>query len=267
MFSRKAYAFFCIPALLLGILSAQNVHLQMAYGAKDVVKLQNDNAPVVTVVDLNRVNFAANVLQEGHDHVEHWIIRFCYDWYEPCSDLTEPFEEISSDLQMFHNQEGVFQRKVRFANVDCGVDKPLCNSQNIKHFPRVVHYHRQRQVGVWNGGSAERDAPRLRKWAEKQLKADIPAATPKEVPNAIWQKANIQEVVGSMLFFVVAVVIHIFLVHRANVKSMKIAEGAIAAPPAAKKKANSARGPCGAGALLPEDWVLASAGVSQAIML
>lgn len=120
------------------------------------------------VAFLNRFTFHDNVLRQGSDHVAHWIIRFCHDWYFPCDELTPAFQEMAALYEGKLNKDDRFQVKVRFADVDCSTNKPLCNEQSGDggaHFPRVVHFHQHVRKAFWNGGSDKaRNVARLGKW-------------------------------------------------------------------------------------------------------
>jgi len=74
----------------------------------------------------------------------------------------------------------LFSRKTRFAQVDCAVDKVLCNSQSVETYPTVVHYRRGGRVGQWSqsGRKMQKELASFEKWATKQMqKLDAPAKT------------------------------------------------------------------------------------------
>lgn len=118
-----------------------------------------------TVVDLNRFNFHNNVLREGHDQPQHWIIRFCHDWYEPCDELTDIFKQSAIEVETMLNANDRFQTTVRFADVDCSTNKPLCNEVADYHFPQIIHFHEQKRLTDWKGGgNTQANAQRFLKW-------------------------------------------------------------------------------------------------------
>lgn len=118
-----------------------------------------------STLELNRFTFKQNVLTVGNNHVEHWIVRFCHDWYSPCERIAQPFKELADQ---FTDDLNFGSTVVRFANVDCSVDKPLCNEQAIDTFPKIIHYSRQQKVAQWDG-RGEQDAQRLRNWLGNQF--------------------------------------------------------------------------------------------------
>jgi hypothetical protein len=122
-----------------------------------------------TVVDLNRFNFYNSVLREGHDQPEHWIIRFCHDWYEPCDQLTPIFKQSALEVDKVLNANTQFQATVRFADVDCSTNKPLCNEVADYHFPQIIHFHKQKRLNDWKGGGNKKvNAERYLKWVANQ---------------------------------------------------------------------------------------------------
>jgi len=121
------------------------------------------------VVDLNRFNFHDNVLRDGHDQPLHWIVRFCHDWYEPCDQLTPVFKEAAFGVERLLNANDQFQTTVRFADVDCSTNKPLCNEVADYHFPQIIHFHRQARLTDWKGGgNSQRNAQRFLTWVDER---------------------------------------------------------------------------------------------------
>lgn len=124
------------------------------------------------VVDLNRFNFHNSVLQEGHDQPLHWIVRFCHDWYVPCDHLTPVFTEAALGVENALNANDQFQTTVRFADVDCSTNKPLCNEVADYHFPQIIHFHKQARFTDWKGGgSLKRNAESFLEWMDEQARA------------------------------------------------------------------------------------------------
>lgn len=121
--------------------------------------------PPSEAIELNRFTFNQNVFTAGNNHVQHWIVRFCHDWYSPCEKISKPFEQLAGE---FTNKLNTRSTVVRFANVDCSTNKPLCNGQAVDHFPKVIHYSKQQKVAEWHGGSEE-DQRKLERWLTNQF--------------------------------------------------------------------------------------------------
>eukprot|EP00746_Dinoflagellata_sp_MGD_P001443 gnl/MRDRNA2_/MRDRNA2_102719_c0_seq1.p1 gnl/MRDRNA2_/MRDRNA2_102719_c0~~gnl/MRDRNA2_/MRDRNA2_102719_c0_seq1.p1 ORF type:complete len:251 (-),score=40.47 gnl/MRDRNA2_/MRDRNA2_102719_c0_seq1:5-757(-) len=128
-------------------------------------------------VELNRFTFEQNVLTSGNRNVEHWIVRFCHSWYGPCEKIAKPYQQLAAE---FTGKLSSTSTMVRFADVDCSVDKALCNEQGIERFPKVVHYSGQKQVAHWFGkhGDAEADARRLNQWLRKRFVVEAESQAP-----------------------------------------------------------------------------------------
>eukprot|EP00931_Biecheleriopsis_adriatica_P037777 TRINITY_DN2167_c0_g1_i1.p1 TRINITY_DN2167_c0_g1~~TRINITY_DN2167_c0_g1_i1.p1 ORF type:complete len:476 (+),score=132.41 TRINITY_DN2167_c0_g1_i1:112-1539(+) len=122
-----------------------------------------------SVASLNPVTFQANVLQE-HGSTVHWIVLFCYDWWEHCQSIAEPFAELSESWQKELNT-AAFEREVRFAKVDCATDRVLCNEQGVTGLPNVQHYSKGARVSRWTGGQ-KNDAKALEKWITKKFSSE-----------------------------------------------------------------------------------------------
>lgn len=113
---------------------------------------------------LNRYTFHGNVLNSGSPatHVSHWVVFFGTDWDDRCMSLFPAFQTLSRQWEDKMNGDLVHSAAVRFALVDCGTDKELCNEQGVQDYPTVVHYGAQRSVGQWLSGSGEGLVPWLK---------------------------------------------------------------------------------------------------------
>lgn len=133
-------------------------------------------APDAEVAPLNRVTFTQNVLasREGAGP-ENWVVLFCVDWYQPCWSLKEHFLELAGEHGGLSDDE-LFSRKTRFAEVDCTVDKVLCNTQDVDSYPTVVHYRGGGRLGEWssNGKGVDKDNEAFTKWLGKQIQRESP---------------------------------------------------------------------------------------------
>lgn len=126
---------------------------------------------------LNRFTFTPNVFAGGEgDTPESWVVLFCVDWFPTCNTFKQHFLSLASEHGRASDDD-LFSRKTRFAEVDCAVDKVLCNSQDVDSYPTVVHYRRGGRAGEWSTGGRddEKDAKAFTKWVEKQLQPGKPA--------------------------------------------------------------------------------------------
>merc|ERR1719220_654122 len=123
------------------------------------------------VASLNRVTFAGNVFanKEG-EGPEGWVVLFCAQWFEPCQMLQETFLTLATQYGGT-SHEDLFSRTYRFAQVDCAIDKVLCNSQDVDAYPTVVHYRRGGRAGEWSqsGRTLDKEAKSFGKWLSKQM--------------------------------------------------------------------------------------------------
>lgn len=100
-----------------------------------------------TVAYLNRHIFAGNVLKPLGGGVEQWVVSFCPRWWQPCQQLEQTFVEAARHWQSELNTDPSVLR-VRFAQVDCAVDKVLCNEQHVTTYPMVAIYRGGIQIGL-----------------------------------------------------------------------------------------------------------------------
>mmetsp|Transcript_35169 Transcript_35169/g.64329 ORF Transcript_35169/g.64329 Transcript_35169/m.64329 type:complete len:282 (-) Transcript_35169:28-873(-) len=113
---------------------------------------------------LSRYNFAGNVLHGTGNHVKQWVIIFCTDWHERCRGLVPSYELLGAQWEEKLNAENIFESSVRFAKVDCAVEKELCISQEVDDYPTVMRYQNGHIMGIWTGG-----APGLVRWIKQEL--------------------------------------------------------------------------------------------------
>eukprot|EP00438_Fugacium_kawagutii_P011223 Skav228653 [mRNA] locus=scaffold2369:101852:105965:+ [translate_table: standard] len=97
------------------------------------------------VAQLNRHIFSGNVLQPLGGGVERWVVLFCPKWYQPCQKLEPLYAELARTWQHQKNADSSFLR-LRFAQVDCAVDKTLCNQQRVSTYPFVAIYSAGQQL-------------------------------------------------------------------------------------------------------------------------
>jgi len=99
------------------------------------------------ILILSSDNFATTVMKTDSS-VEHWIVKFCVDSWQ-CRKLTGIYKGLGATWQKLLNFSPAanlpvrFANMVRFAEVDCTVDKQLCVDQGVESVPSVVHFHRR----------------------------------------------------------------------------------------------------------------------------
>mmetsp|Transcript_56738 Transcript_56738/g.178113 ORF Transcript_56738/g.178113 Transcript_56738/m.178113 type:complete len:259 (-) Transcript_56738:165-941(-) len=136
---------------------------------------KQDEAPTVNLVrrpslaSLNRQTFNGNVLTEEEGSAENWVVLFCVGWYRPCQALEMPYMGLAEKHSKAFNNDTLLTDFVRFAVVDCSVDKVLCNEQRVETYPMVIHYYKGELLTRWTGGSEARDVKSFRKWLDKEL--------------------------------------------------------------------------------------------------
>lgn len=121
-----------------------------------------------SVALLNRHTFEGNVIKGGH--VEHWVVLFCADWYAPCAaELQRSFKVFAEHHDYDLNRGMLLRDFVRFATVDCAVDKVLCNTQDVSEYPTVTHYHGGQSKKSWTGNGKMYESKRVARWLHTLL--------------------------------------------------------------------------------------------------
>jgi len=142
---------------------------------REVPSVHLDNPNLRTPIGvLNKVTFEGNVLKPTGAKTEHWIINFCAEWYEPCQALAPVFTDLGARWEEYLDKGSLITAGVRFAQVDCAVDKVLCNEMGVEDYPTIVHYHKQEKLASWaaqgwTGEAMKLDAPRLARWLRQQI--------------------------------------------------------------------------------------------------
>jgi len=231
----------------------------------------------VNALPLNAHTFGGNVLRKGKDEVvEHWIVNFCPNWWDPCQNLALPFDQFGVEWERKLNTE-LLTQKVRFATVDCATDKVLCNQQHVVQYPTVHHYNRGKIVSTWMGGRAS-DAEKLRRFLDKRLGKTAEVLPPPEVMAIDRPSLAARLVPGDRAidFALVLLVLSLnaWAVFNNPQLWQKSAAGAFEEPAAAPKQAAAVSAPeaaddgasaraAGVARFLPEDW----RGASQSMEL
>jgi len=135
-------------------------------------------------LQLNHRTFGGNI-KRSDSHTENWVALFCADWYKPCDAIAAQFEESGRYWERELNAGYTLGNHIRFARVNCAVDKPLCNQEQVDTYPTVVQYTRGAPTSTWVG-NGKSDSKRLIKWLNRRFGAeDIASSAPQtEQPQA-----------------------------------------------------------------------------------
>lgn len=143
------------------------------------------------VVPLTSVTFPGNVIKSKY--VKNWIVLYCASWFEPCAKLQPEFNDIASKMHHERNDKfDMLSSDVRFAQVDCAKEKPLCNAMNtmrVNTYPVVAHYRGGMQ-SVWVSGyertKDHQEKVALADWVNSRL-ADTSDDTQDRSLLTVWQ--------------------------------------------------------------------------------
>lgn len=150
---------------------------QVAWAQGEFLEQEEQESDAVSTVGKGRLNalrlnsrtFGGNVLRREEPIAEHWIVLFCYSWYPPCQAFQVPYMGFAEKYSEALNNDTLFSNFVRFAAVDCAIDKVLCNEQEVEGYPTVSHYAAGELRSQWTGGDVEKDAKRVRQWLDKEI--------------------------------------------------------------------------------------------------
>lgn len=168
------------------------------------------------MVTLNRHSFAGNVQNVFRQTL--WVVKFCHKWFEPCIQTENHFREKAAYWEEKLNPSTVLEPAVRFAEVDCSIDKNLCNAEGVKRFPAVVAYHKGLPMNAfvlrWKSEQSETDSEkeykRFGKWLQRMLQPNEAGSTTgstsqnaSEEPNALGRDLTLAAIVlfGTTLIF------------------------------------------------------------------
>jgi len=129
--------------------------------------------PTQSVTMLGRHSFNATV---GQEHVDNWIVLFCVDWLEHCQGLWHSYRRTATywEHSLASNASSWRSTAVRFAEVDCAADKPLCNENNVENYPSVLHFKNGKITKAWQiSRDAESLSADISKWIGKELTPKI----------------------------------------------------------------------------------------------
>lgn len=126
------------------------------------------------VASLNSHSFQGNI---ASDFVENWMIMFCVDWYAPCVEMHRSYMVLAEKYASKHNGEmELLRSNVRFATVDCAVEKVLCNTQLVDDYPTLRHYREGKVHASWKGRGKLNESKAVTAWLDKTLTAPAPQA-------------------------------------------------------------------------------------------
>ena len=165
-----------------------------------------DAPRIPPVLALNQVTFAANVLRSVGT-AGTYMVLFCYSWWQACEKLAPAFDHMATSWQDKLNKESVFTQQVRFAQVDCALERVLCNEQGVKGLPHVQRYSHGIRTSKWIGGRKNHEAG-LAKWLDKQLDsgASMQSTTgsPKKAALQVYYAVIIVVVTSALACFCIA---------------------------------------------------------------
>jgi len=154
---------------VMAVVVAEDIKIQIEESPKESSIFVQTNDPSLA---LNRFTFEGNVLPvpgSGRYRVENWIVVYCLDWFEPCRDLAPMWSTLSSEWQGKLN-DGLLTQQVRFARVDCAVDKVLCNERDVNGYPTIQRFHKGKVVSSIHGFRSQTDMKtRITKWLTTNL--------------------------------------------------------------------------------------------------
>lgn len=166
------------------------------------VAIQTRSTPV-----LNRFTFNGNVMG---DLVDDWFVMFCTGWDEECQELLPSYEGLGEYWENKKNN-GLFSSSVRFARVDCTIEKPLCNSVEIPGYPSIVHWRRGGIISAWFGGGPKYDggASELSIWVKRQLESSTASdstatSAVNDVSSFDWQRLAVRPLGLVLILIIVA---------------------------------------------------------------
>mmetsp|Transcript_109185 Transcript_109185/g.170742 ORF Transcript_109185/g.170742 Transcript_109185/m.170742 type:complete len:231 (+) Transcript_109185:44-736(+) len=118
---------------------------------------------------LNKVTFNATVTQE---HVDQWVVLFCVDWWDRCQGLVEYYKALAMHWE--HELAGAASSwqstAVRFGEVNCATDKPLCNENNVQEYPTAHFFFKGQLASQWVPSSSSASlSDDISRWITQEL--------------------------------------------------------------------------------------------------
>lgn len=154
------------------------------------------------IASLNTFNFKGNI---ASDFVENWIVMFCVDWHAPCVEMQRSYMRFAERYDAKQNGDAeLFRSIVRFAAVDCAVDKVLCNTQLVEDYPTLRHYREGKIHASWTGSGKINESKALMAWLQKTLTAPTPGADTASSSLTASERALLMRLVASAVAIVAA---------------------------------------------------------------
>jgi hypothetical protein len=131
------------------------------------------------------VTFNSTVTQE---HVDQWVILFCVNWWDRCQGVIEDYKSMARqwEYELAGDASSWLSTAVRFGEVNCATDKPLCNENNVDNYPTAQHFINGKLASQWvpssNSVSLSHD---IAIWVQQELtKTSRPDATGKRISSS-----------------------------------------------------------------------------------
>lgn len=120
---------------------------------------------------LSRFSFRESILSGEEGLIDHWVVEYCVHWWEPCQMIAPHYDAVGRKMEEELNAERAVTRRVRFARVNCAMDKVLCNEMGIKDYMVVKHYYEHKEVGSYklNPRTIEKKKDKFVQWLRTQL--------------------------------------------------------------------------------------------------
>jgi hypothetical protein len=122
-----------------------------------------------SVTLLNRVTFNSTVTSE---HVDQWVVLFCVNWWERCQGVIEDYKTMARqwEYELAGDASSWLSTAVRFGEVNCATDKPLCNENNVDNYPTAQHFVNGKLASQWvPSSSSDSLSHDIARWVQQEL--------------------------------------------------------------------------------------------------
>lgn len=173
---------------IIGVDLVDESHKKATPSVDEHNMLTSDTGLLGPVLRLNSVTLAKSLLVEDSSEIAQWIVLFCAPWHPNCK-ASYPIFRKAAEYWQENLNTALFTKEVKFADVDCAVDKVLCNSQDVDRYPVIGHYREGQQVSLWKA-IGKHDEQRASDWLQKIF--DSGSQTPKNehVPESSWERLS-----------------------------------------------------------------------------
>lgn len=173
---------------IIGVDLVDESHREATTSHDEDTMLTSDIGLLGPVLRLNSVTLAKSLLVKDASEIAQWIVMFCAPWHPNCEASYPIFRKAAQYWQEKLNT-GLFTKEVKFADVDCAVDKVLCNSQNVDRYPVIGHYRQGKQVSLWKA-IGKNDEQRVSDWLQKIFDSGSEAPMDEHVADSSWQRLS-----------------------------------------------------------------------------